>query len=138
MPDALISQLLDFGALGIFAGFLIWQHLGMQKRLDALVERFQGQLDKINADYDGRIEVMRERYDVVIGGIRSEASDAQKDFLLIREKIHDDLVDKIDDNSRKLDSALKKIETGLKEMREHYVSVEIEKKAREIASKDVP
>jgi hypothetical protein len=30
----LIPSLVDFGALGLFAGFLIWQYVMMQKRLD--------------------------------------------------------------------------------------------------------
>ena len=96
MTDELISQLLDFGALGIFAGFLIWQHLGMQKRLDALVEGFQDQVKSLNDDYDSRIEAMRLRYDKVICDIREncreneqrlqdEVKQAQRD-LLARER----------------------------------------------------
>ena len=61
MTDSMISQLLDFGALGIFAGFLIWQHLGMQKRLDKLIESFASQIKDIDGGYDERIEKMRER-----------------------------------------------------------------------------
>jgi hypothetical protein len=34
VPDDLIPHLLDFGALGLFAGFLIWQYVTQQKRLD--------------------------------------------------------------------------------------------------------
>ncbi len=52
MTESMIAELLDFGALGIFAGFLIWQYLGMQKRMDGMMNKFQEQLDKINADLD--------------------------------------------------------------------------------------
>ena len=66
MPDQILSQLLDFGALGIFASFLIWQHLGMQKRLDRLTSRFQAQLKEIDDSYDTRVDKLRDRYDIVI------------------------------------------------------------------------
>jgi len=124
MPDTLISQLLDFGALGIFAGFLIWQHLGMQRRLDSLVERFQSQLTKINLDYDARIEKMRERYDAVIREAR-DVGEATKISQLDRHK----------NLAIKLDVVLNKLDEGLGEMRDHYVTIEIEKKARELAAK---
>jgi len=87
MESGLIEQLLDFGALGIFAGFLIWQFVGLQRRLDKLVHDFQTQLKEINDDYDSRIEKMRLRYDEVIVGIRSDASVAQKDALGARDKV---------------------------------------------------
>ncbi len=66
MPDSMISSLLDFGALGIFSAFLVWQHLQQQKRMDNLVSSFQAQLKEIDAGAEQRIEIMRERYDVVI------------------------------------------------------------------------
>ena len=87
MPDSLLTELLNFGALGLFAAFLVWQHLSMQKRLDALVGGFQTQLKEIELGYDNRIEIMRERYDVVIEGHRNRAReersalDAQKEEL---------------------------------------------------------
>ena len=70
MTDELIRQLIDFGGLGGFAGFLVWQFVQMQKRLDSLVERFQEQVDTIGDDFDKRVEGMRERYDIVIADIR--------------------------------------------------------------------
>lgn len=117
MTDGLIAELLDFGALGIFAGFLIWQHLGMQKRLDSLVDRFQSQLDKINSDYDGRIDAMRERYDAVIREAREEAS--------IEKEL-----------SNKLDQALEKLDQGLDKMREQFKEMEVQRRLREARSAD--
>lgn len=84
MGDEVISQLLDFGALGIFAGFLIWQHLGMQRRLDKLVDGFQDQLKEIDSGYERRIEIMRERYDKVIESIRRDCR--EKEERLMTEK----------------------------------------------------
>ena len=98
MTDTLISQLLDFGALGIFAGFLVWQHLGMQKRLDTLVESFQSQLRDIQDREDAQEERLRDRYDAVIAKYDSERTQLQSDIV------------------SKLDTALVKLDEGLKEL----------------------
>jgi cyanophycinase-like exopeptidase len=63
---------MDFGALGIFAGFLIWQHLNMQKRMDKLIEDFQEEVRLISTAFDQRVELMKERYDKVIGSLKEE------------------------------------------------------------------
>lgn len=112
MSGEFFTELLDFGALGIFAGFLVWLYVGMQKRLDALVERFQSQLDGINKDYDNRIEKMRERYDAVIREAREEAS-TEKEL------------------SQKLDAALEKLDEGLQSMKDHYREMEISRRIKE-------
>ena len=52
--EAVLESLLADGHLGVFAAFLIYQFVTMQKRLDALVEGFQKQLKEINDEYDGR------------------------------------------------------------------------------------
>ena len=104
MTESLFSQLLDFGSLGIFAAFLIWQYIGMQRRMDSMGARFTESLDKINADYYARIEAMRERYDAVIQGIRDESTMAQKDFLSTREKLREGVIEQLNENSRKLDT----------------------------------
>ena len=75
VTDQLISQLVDFGALGLFSGFLVYQFVQMQKRLDTLVESFQSQVREINDDFDDRVEKMRARYDQVISQIRQDCSD---------------------------------------------------------------
>ena len=119
MTETLISQLFDFGALGIFAGFLIWQHLGMQRRLDALVTNFQQQLKEIDDSFDARIEKMRERYDVVITGLRDEASSLQKD-----------VATPLSENSKILQDLTTKFDEGLRDMRDHYAALEVERKLR--------
>jgi DNA anti-recombination protein RmuC len=143
MSDALLTQLFDFGALGIFASFLIWQYVGMQKRLDAMVTRFQEQLDKINADYDERIEGMRIRYDTVIERIRAESDDRLKDCHETRDDLIKslgvnigDAVAKLDDSLRKQDTALGKLDEGLVEMRTHYREQALERRVRSDKKKD--
>tara|TARA_Y100000034_G_scaffold100596_1_gene124260 strand:+ start:943 stop:1224 length:282 start_codon:yes stop_codon:yes gene_type:complete len=72
--------------------------------------------------FDERIEKIRSRYDELIAGIRQEAGDAQRDVIQLRERTHHDLVEKIDENARKLDDALGKLDTGLAEMARHHES----------------
>ena len=118
MTDALLNTLTDYGALGIFAAFLVWQFMGMQKRLDSLTEKFQEQLDKINADYDGRIERMRERYDAIIESGRKELATAQRDFAQIRESVQQGVTEHLLENSRKLDAVQDKLEDAVTELRD--------------------
>ena len=125
MPDDLFfSSLLDFGALGIFSGFLIWQHLGMQKRLDTMVEKFQSQLREIEKAHEERVEVMRGRYDLVIDKVRAEGAEQLRQCLATRDELITKLGDQIEENSKsistsllKQDVALAKLDEGLTEMR---------------------
>lgn len=94
--DALVDSLLSDGHLGVFAAFLIFQFMTMQKRLDKLVEGFQEQIDEIRKDYDLRTEKMRERYDRVIQEYRDREDSQSKDFLIARTKVHNDIVSKLD------------------------------------------
>ena len=94
--EAVLESLLDDGHLGVFAAFLIYQFVSMQKRLDALVEGFQKQLKEINDEYDVRIEKMRERYDAVIKEARAETAAQAKVFLNVRNKIQEKIVSKLD------------------------------------------
>ncbi len=103
MPDDLVRQLLDFGALGIFAGFLIWQHLGMQKRLDKLVEKFQSQLTAIDDSFEARIDKIRERYEVVITNIRRECRENEDKVTADRDALRAELAGIIKEGDRKLD-----------------------------------
>ena len=94
--EALIDTLLAGGHLGLFAAFLVYQFMAMQKRLDKLVEGFQEQLNQIRKEYDSRSEKMRERYDKVILEYRNQIDDQSKDFLITRTKVHNDIVTKLD------------------------------------------
>ena len=144
MTDSLLSQLFDFGALGAFAAFLVWQHLGMQKRLDTLtekfqeqmsnlVDKFQTQLKDIEARHEARIEIMRGRYDEVIDGYRQEALECQKQMSECRRE----LVEVVQGNTKTLEENTEMLQVigvgvkeGLDEMRDQYKEMEIERRAR--------
>lgn len=72
MEGGITEILLEYGSLGLFAAFLVWQHLSMQKRFDALVDKFQTQLEKLRGEQKDDIEEMRERYDKVIASYNDE------------------------------------------------------------------
>jgi len=94
--EALVDSLLADGHLGIFAAFLVYQFMTMQKRLDKLVEGFQEQIDEIRKEYGDRSEAMRERYDRVIQEYRHNNDSQSKDFLITRTKVHNEIVSKLD------------------------------------------
>tara|TARA_Y100001937_G_scaffold64448_2_gene88163 strand:+ start:10463 stop:10768 length:306 start_codon:yes stop_codon:yes gene_type:complete len=94
--DAVLDSLLAGGHLGLFAAFLVYQFMAMQKRLDKLVSGFQEQVDEIRREYGERTEKMRERYDRVIEEYRSREDAQAKDFLITRTKVHNDIVTKLE------------------------------------------
>ena len=80
----LFDVLLNHGSLGIFAAFLIWLYTNMQKRMDELVDKFQGQLEEIRKDQKADQEALRVRYDDVIGKYDADRKQVR---LQIKEKI---------------------------------------------------
>lgn len=109
MTDDLLAQLVDAGGIGLLAGFLIWQHIGMQKRLDALVASFQEQVDKMNVSYDDRIELMRERYDKVIESIRTDCREDIDRITNQRDSIQAELAILVQDMGRKVEALSDKL-----------------------------
>tara|TARA_R100001163_G_C4995384_1_gene146452 strand:- start:188 stop:517 length:330 start_codon:yes stop_codon:yes gene_type:complete len=104
--EALIDQLLAGGHLGLFAAFLVWQHVKNEKRNENLVESFQSQLREIAEDYDGRILAMRDRYDRVIKEARQEKDADARDFLAARAQIQEHITAKLDSVNSKVDQLI--------------------------------
>tara|TARA_R100001443_G_scaffold25711_2_gene38620 strand:- start:180 stop:491 length:312 start_codon:yes stop_codon:yes gene_type:complete len=94
--EAILDQLMAGGHLGLFAAFLVWQFIALQKRLDRLVESFQSQLKDINDNYDQRLIAMRERYDTVIREARTERDADAREFMATRAKIQEQITAKLD------------------------------------------
>jgi chitinase len=84
MEGGITEILLEYGSLGLFAAFLVWQHLSMQKRFDQMVEKFQGQLEKIRGDQKEDIQGLRDRYDSVIKTYNDERTEIR---LNLAEKV---------------------------------------------------
>ena len=70
--DSIFSALLEYGSLGLFAAFLVWQHLSMQKRFDLLVEKFQNQLLGVQEKAESNEDKLRARYDAVIANFQED------------------------------------------------------------------
>lgn len=81
MESSIFNVLFEYGSLGIFAGFLVWQHLSMQKRIDSLIEKFQDQLDKIQKTSQENEEKLRTRYDAVITTYQEEKTILKADVV---------------------------------------------------------
>lgn len=60
------NALLDFGALGLFCAFLVYQHITMQKRLERISQDFLASLEKVEAAHSAAEEQIRERYDKIL------------------------------------------------------------------------
>ena len=91
MENQIFNAFLEFGAMGLFCGFLVWQHLNMQKRLDQLVERFQAQLEGIQEKTEANEDKLRSRYDLILDEYRSEKTAVRVDISGQLTKVMDKL-----------------------------------------------
>ena len=103
MTEGLLTQLTDFGALGLFAAFLIWLYVQTQRRNEAHQKQFSATLDKINSDYDARIEAMRERYGKVISELREDQTEARRVY-----------TDNLSNRLEQIEASLRGLETSQK------------------------
>lgn len=112
MEDAIVSTVLDYGALGIFAGFMVWQHITMQKRQREDQAASSERSDKMQDRFEAREEALRTRYDEVVKEYQ-ERHDEVKDSMLMRlSELHN------------------MMETGLGEMRSHYQEAKMKELSR--------
>ena len=112
--DGVLNVLLEYGALGLFAAFLVWQHLSMQKRFDSLIEKFQVQIDKIRDDHRSDVDELRQRYDSVISNYNDE-----------RSKLRQEIATKISENRHELSDLQKDIGRAEGKIDSMFVAVEL-------------
>lgn len=93
------NALMDFGALGIFCAFLVYQHLQMQKRLDKLSDEWVSSLQKVELEHREAEEQIRDRYDKVVAR-----------YSETRESIYRDVVSTLTENQQLLESMESKLE----------------------------
>ena len=99
MESALLTELLDFGALGLFSGFLVWLNIKTQKRLDALADSFQEAVEKQEQAHSLAEESIRNRYDAII-----ERHEVQ------RQSIYESVSKKIDEQEMALKVIMKHLD----------------------------
>ena len=68
------TMLLENGALGIFAGFLVYNYFQQMKRLDELSEKYMAHIELLRKEFKEDVDIVRQRYDKVI-----ERYDKEKD-----------------------------------------------------------
>lgn len=100
------NALLDFGALGIFCAFLVWQHISMQRRLDKMSDEWRESLANVEAAHAAAEESIRQRYDVILA--RYEHT---------RESIYKDVVETLNSNKVSLSEVVQKLEDVRQEVR---------------------
>lgn len=111
--ENILDVLLEYGSLGIFAAFLVWQHLSMQKRLDNLVDKFQHQIEKIRDDHRSDVDGLRDRYDSVISNYNSDLS-----------SLKESIADRVNRNQQEIEQLQKAIERQEQKIDGIYVAVE--------------
>ena len=104
-----VKQLLELGSLGIFAGFLVWQHNQLQKRLDKLTDSFKKEIRELEDRHEKAEENIRDRFDGIIARY-----DAQ------RERVFTDVVATLGDHTQKLSESHALLETTLTELRQYF------------------
>lgn len=83
--DDTVAQLIDAGALGMFAGFLIYLNGKLQKRIDALSDSFQKTIEAQEKAHAAAEDIIRQRYDALLKTFNDE-----------RGAVYADVVAKID------------------------------------------
>lgn len=99
MTEAFYDSLLNFGMGGLFIAFLVYNYLSNQKRQDAQLEKFTGQLKDQNTNFQAQLkeiyekselgeDKLRERYDSVV-------EQYQKDKTTVTSSLSDKLEEAI-------------------------------------------
>ena len=106
MEDAILQTLMDYGALGLFAGYLAWQQNKLQQALQSLTLRFQKQIDSLQERHEQREDTMRGRYDTVIADLNRHRDSMSQDMVSALTRSADKLED-LESQVREMRVALK-------------------------------
>ena len=101
-----MQTLTDYGALGLFAGYLAWQQNKLQQALQSLTLRFQKQIDSLQERHEQREDTMRARYDAVIADLNKHRDNMSNDMVSALTRSADKLED--------LESQLRELRVALK------------------------
>lgn len=102
----MLQTLTDYGALGLFAGYLAWQQNKLQQALQSLTLRFQKQIDSLQERHEQREDTMRARYDAVIADLNKHRDSMSGDMVAALTRSADKLED--------LESQLRELRVALK------------------------
>ena len=99
MEDAILQTLTDYGALGLFAGYLAWQQNKLQQAL-------QKQIDTLQERHEQREDAMRARYDTVIADLNRHRDSMSSEMTAALTRSADKLED-LENQIREMRIALK-------------------------------
>ena len=103
MPTELFEIFTEAGPLAAMAGYLAWRDWKHSQRHDAMVERFQAQIDRLEEKRNLEEEQIRDRYDAVVSKYDEERKTLLQDIAA-------------------------KIEAGRGEMSQHYARIDSERR----------
>ena len=106
MEQAILQTLMDYGALGLFAGYLAWQQNKLQTALQTLTQSFQDQIGDLQTRHEDREDTMRARYDAVIADLNSHRDSMAQDMVAALTRSADKLED-LENQVRELRTALR-------------------------------
>jgi len=106
VEDAILQTLTDYGALGLFAGYLAWQQNKLQQALQSLTLRFQKQIDSLQERHEQREDTMRARYDAVIADLNRHRDSMSSEMTAALTRSADKLED-LENQIREMRIALK-------------------------------
>tara|TARA_B100001123_G_C15169881_1_gene970940 strand:- start:780 stop:1220 length:441 start_codon:yes stop_codon:yes gene_type:complete len=139
METGILNALLEYGSMGLFAAFLVWQHLNMQKRFDKLVEKFQTQLEGIQEKSELNEEKLRERYDAVIKQYQEDkntfSAEAIRKLELITKEVESLPFDSILIQIEAVSMAQRTLQISLEKGMEIIKDMQEEHRIREMARK---
>lgn len=76
--NAIMDMLVNAPPLVAFAGYLIWQSKGQQKRLDDLTASWMTQINALEDKSTNREDKLRDRYDQVLDKVEKEKNSLLK------------------------------------------------------------
>ena len=144
--ESVATGLLDYGALGLFLIFMVYQHMSMQKRFDGLVHAFQAKLDGIQEKAEAQEDKLRVRYDAVISqyqtdsitfreGVAAEVKEAIRRIDRVDNSIDSLPFDSIQIQIEALSLAIRNSHTLIEKGTEVLKDMEEEAKLRQMAKK---
>ena len=84
---AITDMLMNAPPLVAFAGYLIWQSKGQQKRLDDLTSKWMEQINSLEDKSQVREDALRVRYDQVIEKIEAERSTTTNKYIEVVQQM---------------------------------------------------
>ena len=121
----LIELLVNGGAQGVFAAFLLWQFFYQQKRLDARDKKSETREDNLRDRYEKDQTQLRSRYDEVIKMYQDK-----------EERIRESIVTEISKLDTQMDQVEKKVDELANKLQSLSEAVQ-ELKLREIARSQI-